>query len=226
MKTLDSFRLQVAAFFHRKQLRDELEEELSSHIQHRADDLECSGLPRREAKRRAHLSIAIALNSRRTTMNCIDTQFLLNRKVSLTLALFVLSAALTGTASAQSSDSPSPLQQKLVSIRHDTMTAWQKKDADTLKAIMAPDFMFIGPQGVSNRDGWLAGLSLCSLTSASMDQVQLIQLSEGSAELLYKMHYVGDCGGHPFPADNLVTDTFTRRDGKWWIVATTMTPQM
>jgi len=150
----------------------------------------------------------------------------MNKKAGLTLVLFLLSATFAGTTGAQSTGSQSTLQQTLMSIRHDTMTAWQKKDAETLKTIMAPDFMFIGPQGISNRDGWLAGLSFCSLTSASMDQVQLIPLSEGSAELVYKMHYVGDCGGHPFPLDNMVTDTFTRRDGKWWIVATTMTPQM
>jgi predicted permease len=55
MKTFDSIRLQFAALFHRVHLRDELEEELSSHIQHRADDLERSGLPRPEAERRARI---------------------------------------------------------------------------------------------------------------------------------------------------------------------------
>ncbi|MGA2217195.1 MAG: ABC transporter permease [Terracidiphilus sp.] len=55
MKTLDSIRLHISALFHREQLRDELEEELSSHIQHRADDLERSGLPRPEAERRARI---------------------------------------------------------------------------------------------------------------------------------------------------------------------------
>ena len=33
----------------------EMEEELRSHIQHRADDLEASGLPRAEAERRARI---------------------------------------------------------------------------------------------------------------------------------------------------------------------------
>jgi hypothetical protein len=59
-----------------------------------------------------------------------------------------------------------------------------------------------------------------------MDQVQLTQLSSGSADLIYKLHYVGDCDGHPIPTDTFVTDTFIRRHGKWWIVATTFTPQM
>ena len=42
-------------FFHRSEVAEEMEEELLSHIQHRADDLERSGLPRAEAERRARI---------------------------------------------------------------------------------------------------------------------------------------------------------------------------
>jgi predicted permease len=55
MKLLDSFRFRIAALFHRSQVNVEIEDELRSHIQHRADDLERSGLARAEAERRARL---------------------------------------------------------------------------------------------------------------------------------------------------------------------------
>ena len=42
-------------FFHRSEIANEMEEELRSHIEHRADDLERSGLPRSEAERRARI---------------------------------------------------------------------------------------------------------------------------------------------------------------------------
>jgi len=42
-------------FFHRSQIDDEMEQELRSHIEHRADDLERSGLSRAEAERRARV---------------------------------------------------------------------------------------------------------------------------------------------------------------------------
>ena len=42
-------------FFHRSQMADEMEEELRSHVQHRADDLERSGVDRAEAERRARI---------------------------------------------------------------------------------------------------------------------------------------------------------------------------
>ncbi len=45
----------AAKFFHRAQLSSEMDEELRSHIQLRADDLERSGMPRAEAERRARI---------------------------------------------------------------------------------------------------------------------------------------------------------------------------
>ena len=55
MKLLDSLRFRIAALFQSAQLNGEMDEELRSHIQHRADDLERSGLPRAEAERRARI---------------------------------------------------------------------------------------------------------------------------------------------------------------------------
>jgi predicted permease len=55
MKTLDSLRARIASFFHPEDMRDEMEAELHSHIAHRADDLERTGLRRDEAERRARI---------------------------------------------------------------------------------------------------------------------------------------------------------------------------
>ena len=55
MKLFDSLRFRIASLFRRSQLNAEMDEELRSHIQHRADDLERSGLPRPEAERRARI---------------------------------------------------------------------------------------------------------------------------------------------------------------------------
>ncbi len=55
MKLLAYFRSVAAQFFHGSQVQDEMEEELRSHIQHRADDLERSGLNRVEAERLARI---------------------------------------------------------------------------------------------------------------------------------------------------------------------------
>jgi predicted permease len=55
MKLLDSLRFRISTLFQRSQLNGDMEQELRSHIQHRADDLERSGLDRTEAERRARI---------------------------------------------------------------------------------------------------------------------------------------------------------------------------
>jgi predicted permease len=55
MKLLDSLRSRIATLFPGSQMNAEIEEELRSHIQHRADDLERSGLDRAQAERRARI---------------------------------------------------------------------------------------------------------------------------------------------------------------------------
>jgi predicted permease len=52
---LDSLRFRIATLFRRSQMNADMEEELRSHIHHRSDDLERSGLPRAEAERRARI---------------------------------------------------------------------------------------------------------------------------------------------------------------------------
>jgi hypothetical protein len=55
MNLLASLRSLAAKFFHASATRADLDEELRSHIQYRADDLQRSGLSRAEAERRARI---------------------------------------------------------------------------------------------------------------------------------------------------------------------------
>ena len=55
MNFLAYLRSPAAKFFHRSQVAEDMEEELRSHIQYRADDLQRSGLDRGEAERRARI---------------------------------------------------------------------------------------------------------------------------------------------------------------------------
>jgi predicted permease len=50
-----SLRFRIATLFQRSRMNAEMEEELRSHIQHRADDLERSGIGRAQAERRARI---------------------------------------------------------------------------------------------------------------------------------------------------------------------------
>jgi len=55
MKSLSYLRALAAKLFHRSAVEDDLDEELRSHLRHRADDLVASGFPRAEAERQARL---------------------------------------------------------------------------------------------------------------------------------------------------------------------------
>ncbi len=55
MKFLAYLRSPAAKFFRRSRIEDDMEEELRTHIQFRANDLECAGLNRAEAERRARI---------------------------------------------------------------------------------------------------------------------------------------------------------------------------
>jgi predicted permease len=55
MRLFDSLRSLVSRLFQRSRTHREMDEELRSHIQHRADDLEVSGMSRAEAERRARV---------------------------------------------------------------------------------------------------------------------------------------------------------------------------
>ena len=55
MSLLSSLSVRIAALFQRSRINAELDEELRSHMQHRADDLERSGLTRAEAERLARI---------------------------------------------------------------------------------------------------------------------------------------------------------------------------
>jgi predicted permease len=55
MNIVDWSRIRIANVFQHSPLNGEMDEELRSHIEHRADDLERSGLPRAEAEHRARI---------------------------------------------------------------------------------------------------------------------------------------------------------------------------
>lgn len=71
MNLLESLRFRIAAFFQRSEMNSEMEEELRSHIEHRADDLERSGLDRATAERRAR----VEFGGREKYREAIRTEF-------------------------------------------------------------------------------------------------------------------------------------------------------
>ncbi|PYY16377.1 MAG: ABC transporter substrate-binding protein, partial [Acidobacteria bacterium] len=76
MSFLAYFRSATAKLFHRSEFDEEMEEELRSHIQHRADDLERTGLNRAEAERRARIEFGAQERFREEIQDAVGGNFL------------------------------------------------------------------------------------------------------------------------------------------------------
>lgn len=76
MKLLAYLRSIFARFFHRSQVESDTEEELRSHVQHRADDLERSGMARAEADRRARIEFGGHLRFKEESHKALGGNFI------------------------------------------------------------------------------------------------------------------------------------------------------
>src|SRR5882724_7238762 len=75
MKFLSQLRAITTKLFRRSELDNEMDEELQSHIQHRADDLERSGAHRAEAERRARVEFGGQLKYREESSAALGGNF-------------------------------------------------------------------------------------------------------------------------------------------------------
>ena len=76
MKLLTYLRSLAAKFFHRSRIEKDIERELRSHIQHRADDLERSGMDRAEAERRARIEFGGRVRFREESYQALGGNFI------------------------------------------------------------------------------------------------------------------------------------------------------
>jgi hypothetical protein len=77
-------------FFRRSAVADEMEEELRSHIEHRADDLERSGLDRAKAERRARIEFGAPDRYKEESYEALGGNFLDTLLRDVRLAVRVL----------------------------------------------------------------------------------------------------------------------------------------
>jgi predicted permease len=90
MRLLDSLRFRIATLFRRSELNSEMEAELRSHIQHRADDLERLGLPHAEAERQARIEFGSYQKFKEECRESAGVHFLETLLQDLRFALRVL----------------------------------------------------------------------------------------------------------------------------------------
>ena len=144
----------------------------------------------------------------------------------LLLVLLAGAPLCAGQASSpRMSPPPSGLQSTLFGLANEFMSSWQKHDYTAMAAPLAPEFVYVGPQGVAPREAVMQDLSThCDLKSFTLGEPKLLRTGEDAAVLIYTVHQDLTCFGHPDAPDAVNSDTFVRRDGKWMFAMTTSTP--
>ena len=98
MNILASLKALLSNFFPGSRANDDLEEELRSHIQHRADDLERSGLSRADAERRARIEFGGYQHFKEESHEAMGGQFMERFLQDVRFGLRMLSRAPTFTS--------------------------------------------------------------------------------------------------------------------------------
>jgi predicted permease len=93
MKFLAYLRSLAGRFLHRSQVAEEMEEELRSHIEHRADDLQRSGMSRAEAERQARVEFGAREKFKEESYEALGGNLLDSLVRDIRLALRVLRKA-------------------------------------------------------------------------------------------------------------------------------------
>ena len=128
-------------------------------------------------------------------------------------------------ASGQAGADQSSLRKTLFALSDKFMVEWQKHDMAGLGALLAPEFVYVGPHGTMPRAVVLSDLGThCTLASYKFGEPQMIETSPDSAALIYTIHQDVTCFGQPVEPEVVNTDTFVKRGGKWLFVMTTSTP--
>ena len=136
----------------------------------------------------------------------------------------LLAASIMVSAGVAQTGDVGSLTETLTATSRAFMDAWKKQDMKAVAETMAPDFVYVGLEGIVPRSGVLQDLTHCTLTNSRISEVQLHAMSATTASILYKMHQEASCEGHPLPPEMLAADTYVQRDGRWLLSLTSLTP--
>jgi predicted permease len=176
MRLLDSLRSLTSTLFHSSQADREMDDELRSHIQHRADDLERTGLSRAEAERRARIEFGgyerfkeechEAMGSRFFETLAQDIRFalrVLRKSPGFTIAaILTLALAIGANAVVFSVMNALILRPLNVPDARNLYALWRPSDADAHQSY--PDYL-----DLRDRNRSFDGLAAYNIAQAGLD---------------------------------------------------------
>lgn len=150
---------------------------------------------------------------------CLQSEVKITMKYRFAIVLF---AVLLSGADAP----PNPLQKTLLAQESKLIEAIKQQDQATLKTLLAEEtFAVTYDGGRQAGQDILRSLEQVTITSYTVTEVKLVQVSPDVGILTYKFRWKGSHGDKQIPLTTVyATSTWALRDGKWRSVFYQETP--
>ena len=112
-------------------------------------------------------------------------------------------------------------RQELDQLRKTWNAAWLENDSATVDKLMAPEYVYIGPNGQVSDRSKIMGVILSpsyKLHHAGWTEVQINLLSDSAAVIIDHLQGSGTLNGNTFADNNRCSRVCLRRNGAWQIV--------
>ena len=133
--------------------------------------------------------------------------------ISTALVAALVAFPLAGTVSAQEN-----LEAKLVTIEKSLWEGWKNGDAKPFEKDLTADSMNISATGITTGKAQVIKDMMsahCKVTSYSLADVKLHQLSKDSAMLTYKASQDAVCDGKKIPDEVYASSVYVNQNGAW-----------
>ena len=113
------------------------------------------------------------------------------------------------------------LREEVDQLRKAWNAAWLENDSATVDKLMAPEYVYIGPNGQVSGRSVIMGVILSpsyKLHHAEWTEVQINLLSDSAAVIIDHLQGTGTLNGNTFTDNNRCSRVCLRRNGAWQIV--------
>lgn len=108
------------------------------------------------------------------------------------------------------------VKSKIIALEKEAWSAWQNKNPQWYRENATDECLWVTAAGVSNKTDWVkTGASACDVKSYSLDNYQLVSLSENAVVITYTATVEAVCGNYTLPPKMRASVTYVKRKGKW-----------
>lgn len=137
-------------------------------------------------------------------------------------------AANTNAANANSAAAPAWTDDEVIASDRAAWDAIKRKDWAAFPDMLAPEFVEVTPDGVSDKAGTVESIKKFDITEATLSDFKVVKIDNDAAIVVYTVTSKGTMDGRPIPADGKAYHSTVKvwRGGKWLAVFHQVTPSV